>query len=65
MDDLDPQLLLQPDEVAVVFATQVDQQAVIREFDKGLHRITDGGRGGQRADAQMGLLVGWGLDDGT
>ena len=44
-------------EVAVEFAAKVDQQSIVRKFQKRFDDIFGTGRGGQRADAQGGLLL--------
>jgi hypothetical protein len=50
-----PHLMLDLRKVAVEFAAKIDQQSVVGKFEDGFHDVL-GGRGGQRADAQWGLL---------
>ena len=52
-----PDLVLDLGEVAVEFAAKVDQQSVVGKFEEGFHDILGRWRGGQRADAQEGLLL--------
>lgn len=36
----------------VIFAAQLDQKAIVGEFEERLNDVLGTGRGGQRADAQ-------------
>jgi hypothetical protein len=44
-------------QIAVKLAAKADQQAIVRKFKDSFNNILGAGRGGQRADAQWGLLV--------
>ena len=56
-DDLDGELVFDLREIAVEFTAKVDQQPIVGEFEGRFHNVLGTGRGGQRADAQGGLLL--------
>ena len=52
-------------QIAVKLAAEADQQAIVRKFKDSFNNILGAGRGGQRADAQWGLLVSVRVKRGT
>jgi hypothetical protein len=52
-----PHLVFDLRKVPVEFATETDEKPIVGKFHLGFDNIFGGGRGGQRADAQRGLLV--------
>jgi hypothetical protein len=54
---MDPDLMFDLRKIAVKLAAQIYQQPVVRKFEKRFNNVFRTGRGGQRADAQGGLLL--------